>query len=78
MAMGIPAVMSPVGVNKEIISNGENGFLAATNEEWVEKLSYLIDNPQVRVAMGEKGRQKVESEFSVNAVKDKYVSLFKA
>jgi glycosyltransferase involved in cell wall biosynthesis len=43
MAFGKPSVMSPVGVNSEIISDGINGFLASTQEEWIEKLSLLIE-----------------------------------
>ena len=42
MALGIPSVASPVGVNSKIITDGENGFLAKTPEEWEEKLSKLI------------------------------------
>ena len=37
MALGIPTVCSPVGVNTDIIHDGENGFLATTVDEWVEK-----------------------------------------
>jgi len=39
MAVGIPSVSSPVGVNSEIVDDGVNGFLAMNEEEWVEKLS---------------------------------------
>ncbi len=76
MAMGVPAVMSPVGVNTEIIQDGENGFLAATIEEWVEKLSMLIEDPQLRQRLGQKGRQTVEERYSVRAWRDTYLYYF--
>ena len=41
MAVGIPAVASPVGVNREIITNGVNGFLASTEQEWYDSLERL-------------------------------------
>jgi glycosyltransferase involved in cell wall biosynthesis len=76
MALGIPAIMSPVGVNTEIIQDGKNGFLAATEDEWIEKLSLLIENSELRQSIGTAGRQSVETNYSFNAWKDKYVELF--
>lgn len=77
MSLGIPAVMSPVGVNTEIIHDGENGFLAGSEQEWVEKLSKLIESPDLRKNTGEKGRTTVEEKYSFNAWKDRYADLFK-
>lgn len=76
MALGIPAVMSPVGVNTEIIQNGVNGYLAETEEEWIEKLSKLIESSELRKKIGENGRVTVKKNYSFNAWKDKYVCLF--
>ena len=42
MACGVPVVAAAVGVNREIITDGVNSFLASTREEWVEKLGRLI------------------------------------
>lgn len=76
MGIGLPAVMSPVGVNKEIIQDGLNGFLASTTEEWVEKLSLLIDNADLRRRMGLEARRTVEEHYSVNAWKERYLRHF--
>lgn len=76
MSMGIPAVMSPVGVNSEIIEDGVNGFLANSESEWVDKLSLLIENESLRKSMGEKGRQTVEEKYSVHAYQYQYLSYF--
>jgi glycosyltransferase involved in cell wall biosynthesis len=64
MALGIPAVCSPVGVNSEIIRDGENGLLASTTDEWVEKLTRLLRSPDQRRDLGLAGRATVESEYS--------------
>jgi len=76
MALEIPAVMSPVGVNTEIIQDGENGFLAAQEEEWVEKLSRLIDDKDLRIRLGKAGRKTVVEKYSVEANKKKYLTVF--
>ena len=65
MAFGIPTVSSPVGVNIEIIQDGENGFLASTGEEWIKKLSLLIMDPLLRQRIAAAGRKTVEEKYSV-------------
>lgn len=76
MALEIPTIMSPVGVNKEIIVNGENGFLAQETEEWVEKLSLLIDSEILRKSMGSKARQTVIDRYSVLSQQENYLRYF--
>ncbi|HTL80594.1 MAG TPA: glycosyltransferase family 4 protein [Bacteroidia bacterium] len=76
MALGIPTIMSPVGVNTEIIRDGENGFLAKTDDEWTYKLSLLIENADLRKRIGEEAVKAVEEKYSVNAWKGRYVELF--
>lgn len=76
MGMAIPTVMSPVGVNSEIVEDGKNGFLAGSEDEWVEKLSILIENTELRKEMGRKGRETVVRHYSVAANKQKYLDLF--
>ena len=76
MALEIPTIMSPVGVNSDIITDGENGYLASTVEEWEEKLKDLIDNPERRVKLGKAGRQTVVDHYSVTSQRDRYVQYF--
>lgn len=73
MALEIATIMSPVGVNKEIIQDGVNGFLASQEDEWVNKLSLLIESAELRARLGKKGRQTVDEKYSVNANKDLYL-----
>ncbi len=76
MALGRPAVVSPVSINCEIIQDGHNGYLAATPDEWIEKLSDLIENPEKRHQMGLHARKTVEGHYSVLANRDKYIQAF--
>ncbi|MCB9169440.1 MAG: glycosyltransferase family 4 protein [Flavobacteriales bacterium] len=76
MALGIPAVMSPVGVNTEIIADGVNGFLAGPIEDWVEKMGRLIGDAELRLRLGTAARDTVERRYSVHAWRDRYVQLF--
>lgn len=78
MACGVATVMSPVGVNKEIIINGQNGFLANTEEEWLSYLSQLIEDQSLRGKLGEEGRKTVLEKYSVDANKEKYLKAFQS
>jgi glycosyltransferase involved in cell wall biosynthesis len=77
MALAIPTIMSPVGVNGTIIQDAVNGFLAGTTEEWVNKLSKLIESASLRKEIGEKGRETVVSSYSVEANKHLYLQYFR-
>ena len=78
MALAIPTIMSPVGVNTEIIRDGENGFLAAAEEEWISKISALIENSELRDNIGKEGRNTVVSKFSVIAWEKEYLKHFQS
>jgi glycosyltransferase involved in cell wall biosynthesis len=66
MALGLPAVASPIGVNREIVSDGENGFFASTQEEWRTALIRLCRDVQLRVRIGEAARKTVETKYSLS------------
>ncbi|MBW2039431.1 MAG: glycosyltransferase family 4 protein [Deltaproteobacteria bacterium] len=68
LAVGVPVVCSPVGANKEIVLNGEVGFWSSGQREWIEKLNILISNPKLRKKMGEKGRERIMKEYSLQAM----------
>lgn len=77
MACGLPVVASPVGVNKEIITNGINGYLAETPEEWIIALSKLANDENLRKQMGENGRVLVEKNYSLQTQAPKLEQFFK-
>jgi hypothetical protein len=68
LAVGVPAVCSPVGANKEIVTDGEIGFWAANEDEWIEKLSILINDGKTRRDMGYRGRERIVARYSVQAM----------
>ncbi len=77
MGMAIPCVCSPVGVNKEIVQDGVNGFLADSDEEWFNKLSILIEDSGLRRKMGCLGRKTIEERYSVRVNAPKFLDVIK-
>lgn len=69
MSRGIPCVASPVGINREIIEEGVNGYFASTPEEWYNKLSLLISDRLLRESMVTEGQKLTGERYSykVNA-----------
>lgn len=65
MACGLPVVASPVGVNKDIVEHGVNGFLAETDAEWRSAIETLLADSELRRRMGAAGRKKVEEHYSL-------------
>lgn len=76
MAIQIPCVVSPYGVNSEIVEDGVNGFIATNEDEWFEKLSILIENSDLRNRLGKAGRQTVIERYSVDSNKAKWLEVF--
>ncbi|HMF98148.1 MAG TPA: glycosyltransferase family 4 protein [Vicinamibacterales bacterium] len=65
MACGVPVVAAAVGVNRVIVEDGQNGFLAATEDEWVDKLVRLLRDAALRRRFAETGRRTVQERYSV-------------
>jgi glycosyltransferase involved in cell wall biosynthesis len=75
MSLQIPPVVSPVGVNSEIVEDGVSGFTATTDQEWVDKIATLVERPDLRAKFGERGRDVVVQRYSLDSQKDRYVQL---
>ena len=78
MAANRPVVASPVGVNCELVTEGVNGFLAATQEEWVASLERFRGNPNLVSAMGSAGREMVETSFSLDSTLPNIAEILQA
>ena len=76
MGLGLPTIMSPVGVNSEIIQDGVNGYLATDTDEWVRKIGWLVEDADLRSRLGAEARRTVEEHYSVHAWRDRYLTLF--
>jgi glycosyltransferase involved in cell wall biosynthesis len=64
MALGVPAVVSPVGVNTEIVEEGVNGLFASTEDEWVDAIKRLAADPELRHRLAVEGRRTVVERYS--------------
>ncbi len=76
MALGIPAVASPVGVNTTIIDHGKNGFLCTSTEAWEKTIQTLIEDKDLRKRIGENSIKKIETHYSVASNSGNFLSLF--
>ena len=78
MAVGLPAIASPVGVNRDVIMTGHNGFLAATAQEWYDCLESLCRQPQLREDIGLAARRTVEERYSLAVWGPRLADLYQA
>jgi glycosyltransferase involved in cell wall biosynthesis len=76
MATGIPCVVSAVGVNADLVDHGRTGFLATTEDDWINFLERLINDEAARIKMGEAGRKRVINHYSVASNAANFLSLF--
>ncbi len=67
LAVGVPGIAAPVGVNTEILDGNQNGQAAQTTDEWLVALQLLTANPELRRQKGHRGRETVERKYSVQA-----------
>ena len=75
MAVGIPTVASPVGMNCEVIQDGLTGHFARTNDEWTESLENLVRSETLRKKMGASARQYFAKHLSGSRVASEWVKL---
>jgi glycosyltransferase involved in cell wall biosynthesis len=78
MAMGLPVVTSPVGVNTEIVRDGANGYLATSDDDWFDRLAALVESAQARREVGAAARTTVVERYSVASQRERYLSLLTA
>lgn len=64
MAAGIPVVCSGVGENNYIIRDGSNGFIANTTAEWEDKIELLMNDPKLRLRLGQEGKKTIQERYS--------------
>ena len=77
MALEIPCIASPVGVNSSIIQNNVNGFLCSSDQEWLQAFDILISNPAIRNNFGTEARKHVSKNYSVVSNSTNFLSLIR-
>lgn len=75
MGVGIPSVGSVVDGNLEVIRDGENGYLAGSEEEWMEKVLRLAKNPQLALRLGAAGRETVLARYSADVCAERFAGV---
>ena len=77
MAAGIPVIATDFGTVQDFIVHQENGFLVSSQEEWVDAIKTIIENPNLRNNIIINARKTVEQNYSVSSNKSKYLAIFK-
>lgn len=77
MACGIPVVASPVGMNTEVVLEGDNGFLAGDAADWFNALEELSNGKDKCRTFGSSGRQLIERSFTVQSQLKTVVALLR-
>jgi len=75
MAAGLPVVASPVGINQQIVREGETGYLARDETEWEDRLARLIASAQLRHNMGRAGAVQVQCTYSLKAQQERLLEM---
>lgn len=68
MACGVPVVVSPVGMNREILAKGNIGFAPISHDEWIDAVVALLQNPSQCKEMGQNGVHVVAENYSVKTL----------
>jgi glycosyltransferase involved in cell wall biosynthesis len=76
MALGIPPVVSPVGVNSIIVESEKTGLFAATSSQWLTAITTLIENELLLESFGQNGRKQVQEFYSVESRASSFLWLF--
>ena len=76
-ALGIPVVASDIDVYKEAIEEGVTGFLANTEDEWVDKLSLLIEDPTLRNGIVNNARDDIFENYNYKSRVKQWDDIFK-
>jgi glycosyltransferase involved in cell wall biosynthesis len=78
MALGIPAVCTPLGANPEVIDHGRTGFLADSDSEWTATLDRLVGDPSLRAEVGSRAAAVARQRYTLQANTERIVEAFRA
>ncbi len=77
MSAGLPVIVSPVGVNPDILAHDQVGLAASGPNDWFEALERLSNDHELGQQMGIAGRRVVEEHYSVIANAPKLADIFR-
>jgi len=73
---GLPVIASNTGAVKDVINNGENGFIVnppGSPEKILESLMKLYENPELRKKMSEVGRRRIVDQYSLSEMAKRFL-----
>lgn len=76
MSAGIPVVVSPVGMNLDVLRRGEFGYGPESPDEWCEAIQELVRNASLNKRFGLAAREIAERDYSLESVVDKWLDAF--
>ena len=77
MAVGLPVVVSPVGMNNEVLEQGKVGLAADSENDWYEALDTLYEDSSQQVEMGKNGRELIEKYYSADIISKTLAGILK-
>jgi hypothetical protein len=78
MAAGIPTVASSLGIIPDYIHDGDQGFLAATEDDWTQRIAALLEDADLRHRMGARGRETVGDRYSAHVIAPRAGAIFES
>ena len=78
MSLGIVPVGTPMASNPEVIRHGENGFLAASDSDWTDAVSTLINDEELRLSMSRVAARDATEKYSLQANARKIIAAFRS
>lgn len=78
MAVGLPVIVSPVGMNQEVLEKGDVGLSADSNDEWFDALVSLYKDRSFGVKLGLAGRKVVQQYYNADIIARRLADIFKS
>lgn len=78
MALGVPAVATPMGSVPYVMEDGRSGFMARDEEEWEQRLLELIENDDRRATMSRRARELAHEHYTLGANAERIVGAFRS
>jgi glycosyltransferase involved in cell wall biosynthesis len=77
MSSAVPAVVSPYGMNAEVLAAGDGAFAAQTEAQWAEVLLGLLREPGLLADIGNQGRELIQREYSREVISRKLADVLR-
>jgi glycosyltransferase involved in cell wall biosynthesis len=78
MALGIPPVATPLGANRVVIDDGVTGFLADGDSAWLESVTRLVEDRDLRHRIGARAAEVARDRYTLQANAEKIVAAFRS